>query len=885
MMQHIRPGGDNAARGNDTRGNAVAAQNSAYVTEASARYPLTIDTQLASNELGSGGKFVPSSAPAAHERARVNGGVVPPQSLPLANRTRSTTMSLDHARMQLPLARSLDDSLLGVASPVAAAAFEAFQQFLASLPQRPMPKGSGPAVRSRASSIPSTCSDSLASIKGTLDKILADRKFERKSNARQPADDSYIRREWQQQQLRLQSQAYMMQTNRPQRGQSFADDSFVSSDVGDLGGAKSMRGRHASMQKSALNRGASGRSGVRKSIGSMQPLERAAEELRRQKPDRYRPISTNDDQYAVTGSRHGSQDLTASMPTNGEQKAAAGPNVETRRPSLASLFVQDSGTGLHGVTSPFAISYESPSDTDGYASTVNTLDAMPRLSGEAVDAPSMYHTSNASTLTSSTMVGQSGDAQRPSGLHRHASSSAGSFGQQSGSSGNVPSVTGAPMSVMTLPPPVAPTVSDIAPLASMNGYLSTFYLNSTVFFTRRLWKSRYYMLSGHFLYRFKSSELDSPVTDVMKLTPSSVVCVSDKFSGSQYCIEISGAASPVAAGGSSTFNTAAGAASTSGGLRSSSTANPALLANSAPTVWEAKYWYVQAASAGELKLWLAKLKAAVVRARYATRALPNPPMAGGNGGAGLSNGNAIRIPGAGLSPTRSVAVSSTSIPLSPTTLGAVGNAGPSRRASAAAVPSANAIISFGGNSSRTTKSKSMVVSNGSLRIGPLPPPPPPPLPPTTMHAGAGLSRRATASDATRTPTEDLSPMQTGVDVDNSGLGDYFANVGIPFRRAYSDQASNVVQAHPTQALHGSRHVATSSHSGRVPETLPMSSSTARRQSNTAPGVYGNGSGSSASSAASSPTSATDMSPAGSAYGQRHNLAPVHEDGRAERESR
>ncbi|KAF9437357.1 hypothetical protein BGZ76_001074 [Entomortierella beljakovae] len=69
------------------------------------------------------------------------------------------------------------------------------------------------------------------------------------------------------------------------------------------------------------------------------------------------------------------------------------------------------------------------------------------------------------------------------------------------------------------------------------GYLTKF--SSRTFFSRKQWKRRYFILSEKSLYCFKSSDPQHPLLEAITLSPDSVICVTDEFSGKRFCLEIS----------------------------------------------------------------------------------------------------------------------------------------------------------------------------------------------------------------------------------------------------------------------------------------------------------------------------------------------------------
>jgi hypothetical protein len=558
-MQHFSRKSDKA--GQDVSGATSNTTNGTSLDSISP-YPLTIDTQLAStNGLNMVTRKLPASAPMCQQSHSSTSGNTDVQSLStgtkmtVATRPRRITVAGDSRLAPFVLKPALDDSLLDDGSAMAMAKLMLFQQCMRSLSSRSETSDTDASPSSRTQiAAPAVYSETLTSIKKTLDQILVDRKFERKSEQRQPADESYIRREIRQQRLsRHQSLGSAHQSGAS--GSSLRHGSKEASMAYPI-----TRSRQASLHQLPLHRGASSRS-IRNNSGSVPTFDRATEDIRRQKQERYRSPTDGDELYPRT--RHGSQDITAGM--SGHADHYSGEHAG-RRGSLKGLFTSEhgnAGTGQGG-------QYDSPSDTDGH-STLNTQDNSSghRISSEgASTAAGTYQSCVEYDMRGALSTSHGNGKQRPTGLYRHGSSIS-SLSQPS--SGN------------TAGPPVL-TVADITPRASISGYLSTFQVNSTVFFTRRVWKRRYYLLAGHELYRFKSSEPDCPATDVLKLTPTSVVCVSEEFPGTQYCMEISGATSPLP--GSTSHPASSSTNVSTGAPQHGGTANTMLSAATMPTVWE-----------------------------------------------------------------------------------------------------------------------------------------------------------------------------------------------------------------------------------------------------------------------------------------------------------
>ncbi|CAG8594328.1 3499_t:CDS:1 [Paraglomus brasilianum] len=95
------------------------------------------------------------------------------------------------------------------------------------------------------------------------------------------------------------------------------------------------------------------------------------------------------------------------------------------------------------------------------------------------------------------------------------------------------------------------------------------------------WKRRFFILAKTTLYCFKDSERSSLMTDSFEITAETTVCVTDAFSGKQWMLQV----------------------------------------NKEGT----KPWYLQADNVEDMKLWLAELKATVVKCKYSVTQLPEVP--------------------------------------------------------------------------------------------------------------------------------------------------------------------------------------------------------------------------------------------------------------------
>jgi hypothetical protein len=170
------------------------------------------------------------------------------------------------------------------------------------------------------------------------------------------------------------------------------------------------------------------------------------------------------------------------------------------------------------------------------------------------------------------------------------------------------------------------------PNHTVAGPLSTLYVTTNMFGSKRnVWKQRYFILNGNVLYRFKNEDTSLTVSEMMKLIPASVTCVSNQFPGKQWCIEVAGAVSIVPdkeelaqAISNGTVALSQAADSRKAGLPDAKQKGLASISGK-DIIWQAITWYVQAADGDGLNNWLQALKHAVVRAKYAIRALPEPP--------------------------------------------------------------------------------------------------------------------------------------------------------------------------------------------------------------------------------------------------------------------
>ncbi|KAK9700371.1 hypothetical protein K7432_012218 [Basidiobolus ranarum] len=121
------------------------------------------------------------------------------------------------------------------------------------------------------------------------------------------------------------------------------------------------------------------------------------------------------------------------------------------------------------------------------------------------------------------------------------------------------------------------TVSEVYIIATLAGWILK--LSSTSFFSLKSWKRRFLVLTPTTLFRFKSSAPGAIVDEYLELTPETIACVTDKFTGKRWVLEITTPSKPS--------------------------------------------WYIQTESLDELKTWLNALKASVIRAKYCNNRLPS----------------------------------------------------------------------------------------------------------------------------------------------------------------------------------------------------------------------------------------------------------------------
>ncbi|ORX85283.1 hypothetical protein K493DRAFT_319982 [Basidiobolus meristosporus CBS 931.73] len=120
------------------------------------------------------------------------------------------------------------------------------------------------------------------------------------------------------------------------------------------------------------------------------------------------------------------------------------------------------------------------------------------------------------------------------------------------------------------------TVNDTFVAAILVGWLEKLYITNPSFLARKSWKRRFFVLTPDVLYRFKSSQSTTVADEHLDIRADTIACVSDKFSGKKWVIEIT---------------------------------NPGVS------------WYIQAECLDELKTWLSVLKSAIIRKKYSSSLL------------------------------------------------------------------------------------------------------------------------------------------------------------------------------------------------------------------------------------------------------------------------
>ncbi|ORY04497.1 PH-domain-containing protein [Basidiobolus meristosporus CBS 931.73] len=118
------------------------------------------------------------------------------------------------------------------------------------------------------------------------------------------------------------------------------------------------------------------------------------------------------------------------------------------------------------------------------------------------------------------------------------------------------------------------TVNEAFISATLAGWLSKLYITNPSFLARKTWKRRLFILSSNILYRFKSLQANTTADEYLEINSSTIACVSDKFPGKKWVIEIT---------------------------------NPGTS------------WFIQAEHLDELKTWLNALKSAIIKSKYSGR--------------------------------------------------------------------------------------------------------------------------------------------------------------------------------------------------------------------------------------------------------------------------
>ncbi|ORY01156.1 hypothetical protein K493DRAFT_312562 [Basidiobolus meristosporus CBS 931.73] len=121
------------------------------------------------------------------------------------------------------------------------------------------------------------------------------------------------------------------------------------------------------------------------------------------------------------------------------------------------------------------------------------------------------------------------------------------------------------------------TVSEVYMIAILAGWVLK--LSNTSFFSLKSWKRRFLVLTPTTLFRYKSSAPTAVADEYLELTSDTIACVTDKFAGKRWVLEITSPSKPS--------------------------------------------WYIQTESLDELKTWLNALKASVIRAKYCNNRLPS----------------------------------------------------------------------------------------------------------------------------------------------------------------------------------------------------------------------------------------------------------------------
>ncbi|CAG8645390.1 14560_t:CDS:2, partial [Ambispora leptoticha] len=117
------------------------------------------------------------------------------------------------------------------------------------------------------------------------------------------------------------------------------------------------------------------------------------------------------------------------------------------------------------------------------------------------------------------------------------------------------------------------TVASIRNTSAFTGHLSKYINTNFVLSKSRSWKRRFFILTKNTLYCFKSSDSTAILMDSLELAANTIVCVSDAFNGRSWVLEVRK---------------------------------------------DNKPWYLQADNVEDMKIWLAELKATVVKYIFTT---------------------------------------------------------------------------------------------------------------------------------------------------------------------------------------------------------------------------------------------------------------------------
>ncbi|KAK9760500.1 hypothetical protein K7432_015397 [Basidiobolus ranarum] len=82
------------------------------------------------------------------------------------------------------------------------------------------------------------------------------------------------------------------------------------------------------------------------------------------------------------------------------------------------------------------------------------------------------------------------------------------------------------------------TVNEAFIAATLAGWLSKLYISNPSFLARKTWKRRFFILTSDVLYRFKSLQANATADEYLDINSNTIACVSDKFSGKKWVIEI-----------------------------------------------------------------------------------------------------------------------------------------------------------------------------------------------------------------------------------------------------------------------------------------------------------------------------------------------------------